>query len=284
MCAFGRNIQQTRFFMKLTVQDLENALTKYASAEAKTWFYEKRGFASGSEEDLMQMDIAMAMARRKMGSEALPDETLQHWNMADVGRVLMLLDAVKTHGKQMVQRYYSQGDEYEREAILKGLMVLDPEGELVSLAVDACRTNVLTMLSSIAMDNHYPSKFFGQHEFNQMVLKCLFLGFDVSSVAELDKCRNPSMSRMCFDYQRERMAAGRDFPVSIWLTIGILDIPESKSVFLQYLESENPRHRYYASRSIIEQAKKDDALSSLVEEVKAKVNDKDVIALLTNET
>ncbi len=266
--------------MNLTAKELEIALTKYVSPEAQVWFNEKRVFASGSEDDLMQMDIAMAMARRKMGADALPDESLRHWNMADLGRVLMLLDAVNTHGKKMVQRSYSQGDEYEREAILKGLMVLDPEGDLVELAVDACRTNVLTMLSSIAMDNLYPSTFFGQHEFNQMVLKCLFLGFDVSSVAGLEECRNPSMSRMCFDYQRERMAAGRDFPVSIWLTIGISDVPESKEVFLKYLESDDPRHRFYASRSIIEQAKIDDAIKPLVDEVKALVKDKDVLALL----
>lgn len=240
--------------MALSLQNIEEVFAVSCPAQGREWFAAQRQRVTQAGADLSPLDIALAMARRTLGTAALPSAELAHWNLAEAGRVLLLDAAQKASGLTLVPRAYAQGDEYEREAILKGLIVLDPMGEHCALAVDACRTNVLTMLSAIALDNPYPGRYFGEHEFNQMVLKCLFLGFDVSAVTDLPARLNSSMSRMCYDYLRERMAAGRDFPASIWLTIRVHDIEESQQVFTRYLDSDSERHRYYVTRAIVEQA------------------------------
>ena len=54
---------------------------------------------------------------------------------------------------------------------------------------------------------------------------------------------------MCYDYLRERVAAGRDFPPSIWLAIRAPDV-DAAEVFQRHLEHEDEAQRYYLACSI----------------------------------
>ena len=238
-------------------KEVLDAQWRDASDDAKAWLSRQLMAC----DDVDALTIALAMARRKVGTGAVREAEakpwLTQWTLADVARVKLLLtaqDAEIIDAQKLVVTAYKQGDEYEKEAILKGLCLLDPNGSLVELAVDACRTNVLTMLSAIALENPYASAFFPEHPFNQMVLKCLFLGFDISRVWQLDTRTNPSMSRMCYDYLRERVAAGRDFPASIWLAIRLQDLPGAEETFLQYVGHSDERQRFYITRSITRDA------------------------------
>ncbi len=247
---------------------LQRALDATATDSGRRWLAEKLSGLRCLGANLQALAIALAMARRKVGAAPLQgdvDGTLVHWNTADAARVLMLL-AVRENCEDsaLIEEAYRQGDEYEREAVLKGLVLLDPSGGLKAMAVDACRTNVATMMSSIALANAYPARFFSEHEFNQMVLKCLFMGFDISAVEGLGARRNPSLSRMCYDYLRERTAAGRDFPPSLWLALRIRDVAGAYDLFTRCLAAEGENHRYYATLSLCRQAADDESLTEVL--------------------
>jgi hypothetical protein len=88
-----------------------------------------------------------------------------------------------------------------------------------------------------------------------MVLKCLFLGLDITLVESLEGRLNPALSRMCYDYLRERSAAGRTIPVSIWLAIRIVDLPEAAAAFREHLHDDDPAHRANVRRAVAQQAR-----------------------------
>ncbi len=230
---------------------------------AQAWLDQQLLKINDISEDFTMLDIALAMARRKVGTDYVECEGFNHWSCADLARVLLLKRAISVAGTHLISRAYSLGDEYEKEAILKGLTVLDREGECAALAVDACRTNMVSMMQAIALQNEYPMRFFSEHAYNQMVLKCLFMEINIAAVAGITERANAALSRMCYDYSQERLAANRDFPESLWLGMRLQDIQESRAFFLRYLNSNNNQHRYNVVQSLIN-SDADDAINKVL--------------------
>lgn len=227
---------------------LGNILKQASSENAYTWFQEQCEKIKASPNELMPLQVCLAMARRKVGESVLVGLELREsdasefpvpsivgrWNSAELARVIFLLVAIsgqKDSAKELLESVYASGDEYEKEAILKGLSLLDLKGALVPMAADACRTNIETLFSSIALYNPYPASHFSEHQFNQLVLKALFLGISIENIEGLEDNANKDLSRMCFDFMRERVAAKRDFPPSIWRAINFEWTPEAKAYF-----------------------------------------------------
>ncbi len=232
-----------------TILMLKAELKKACSSSQWVWFSDKLTSIHSSDDLLQALQIALAMAKRKVGhaplcvsNELLADHSsAAHWQTDEAARVLLILSVmtspeIKEHqllAKELVTRLYQQGDEYEKEAILKGLLLLDSEGELVELAQDSCRTNIITLFTSISQKNPYPAQYFSEGIFNQMVLKSLFLDINIEAIIGLQERINEPMSSMCFDYARERIAASRRVPASIWLTINLALVPQAIKLFKQ---------------------------------------------------
>jgi hypothetical protein len=161
----------------------------------------------------------------------------QNWDASDGARILLLhhlltsglntfdpphpelkTGAVSSGNRRLLEAY-KVGDEKERCAILKGLLLLDPEAKLQATAVDAGRTNSLEVFSALAVGNPYPYLYYSEAEFNQLVLKALFLELDLKHVFGLSKRLNQPLVQMCTDFAEERRAAGRSVPESIKLVL-----------------------------------------------------------------
>lgn len=106
-------------------------------------------------------------------------------------------------------------DDLEKTSLTKGICLIDPEGKLLESVIDLCRTNSTVLLSAIALNNDYPATFFPELNFNQMVLKALFCGIDIRYINQLEKRRNPELTRMSLDYKAELLAADRKVPDSL---------------------------------------------------------------------
>ena len=87
----------------------------------------------------------------------------------------------------------------------------------MEIAIEACRTNVETVFCAIALDNVYPAEHFADANFNQMVLKAVFIGAPVAQIEGLDTRRTPELIAMAESYGSERAAAGRPVPADIEL-------------------------------------------------------------------
>ena len=79
--------------------------------------------------------------------------------------------------------------------------VLPDPSQYLSIAVEACRSNVKTVFEAIACHNTYPSHYFPDLNFNQMILKALFIGSSLKSIVGLQSRLNPELhpngDRLC---------------------------------------------------------------------------------------
>jgi hypothetical protein len=112
---------------------------------------------------------------------------------------------------------YTRGDNAEREALLRTLSLLPEPDRFLSTAVEACRTNVQTVFEAIACENPYPVRHFPELNFNQMVIKAIFIGVPLRRIVGLPTRMTPALARMAQDYVQERTAAGRPVPDDIQL-------------------------------------------------------------------
>lgn len=198
------------------------------SAAAARWMPE----LGGPDLDLPAFSRAFASASRRLGKGALSPsaheaERLQRagftWPIARVGldeaaRMALLVQAVERVGDadvSLVEEVYRQGDNRERQSVLRALPLLPRPDRFLSLAVESCRTSVQPIFEAIACENPYPAAHFPELSFNQMVLKALFTEVPLDRILALQSRVTPELRRMARDYASERAAAGRTVPEDI---------------------------------------------------------------------
>jgi hypothetical protein len=148
------------------------------------------------------------------------------WPIAQVGideaaRMAVLIEEADHAGEtdlvSLVEDLYRRGENRERQSVLRSLPLLPRPDLFVALAVDACRTSVQPIFEAIACENPYPAAFFPELNFNQMILKALFIEVALERVVGLRKRITPELRRMAQDHASERAAAGRSIPKDIAL-------------------------------------------------------------------
>jgi hypothetical protein len=140
--------------------------------------------------------------------------------MEDVLRAALLLERAEAAPSTFVQdaiACYEAGDAREQQSWVRAVWVLPQAEAFLPLVIDACRTSILPLFESIACENPYPARFFPELNFNQLVLKSLFNGVQLSRIIGLDGRRNAELARMAADYAQERRAASRSVPADIQL-------------------------------------------------------------------
>ncbi|UCC57124.1 MAG: EboA domain-containing protein [Gammaproteobacteria bacterium] len=185
-----------------------------------------------------------------------------HWSSIEVAQILIVLAALLTHAgssgmtsSSIIEIACRYGDDRERAAIIKALYWLDRAGEMTLFAVDIGRTNSVQLFSAIALHNPYLAQHYSESQFNQLVFKSLFMGLNIEHVTGLRERKNSELMRMCDDYIRERRAARRPIPPSLWLTMDCDAMSgEILGLFLAAMASEDPDQRYFTARSLTWQA------------------------------
>ena len=182
--------------------------------------------------DRNHFGTAYAGARRRLGSavmdlEAAEEAALENAGLLglsgraldEVHRIALLIRVCESLPTEehapFIGEVYLRGDNYERQALLRSLVFLPGPERFIETAVEACRTNVQLIFEAIACDNTYPQSYFPEPNFNQMVLKTLFIGSPLARVLGLEERNNSELVRMAQDYAAERRAAERTVPEDI---------------------------------------------------------------------
>lgn len=213
--------------------------------------------------DLLNLSAA---SRRKLGVDLIGSDLnplqlasglfARNWTVADGGRVLLVLRSVLTDAKQartIIQTYFQQGDESEIAAITRILILFANAETLKPYALEVGRTNSKPLFAALAQNNPYPAKYYSDHEFNQLVLKALFLGIGIDPVMGLLQRANPELSQMCEDYIKERVAANRTIPSDIWLALEPCASAEGETLMISHLSNVSPQDRYYVVKALLQQ-------------------------------
>ncbi len=166
---------------------------------------------------LQAEDIRALTAAGVIGAES--------WQIDNVARTALLLRALSAlpaagHA-EFVRQVYLRGDYREQAAVLHSLSFLPQPEQYLELAIDACRTNVLDVFEAIACENAYPAAYFPTANFNQVVLKAIFMAVLVGRIADLASRVTPELKRMVMDFASERRAAGRTVPDDVDLIVNL---------------------------------------------------------------
>lgn len=205
--------------------------------------------ATSSDPINQLLDLSVVVKRQITSAINSTEATLRYCDNSEIIRLLLLLSLFEQHpelhNKATLKQYYQAGDSSEKAALLKGLSLLDPQGEAVNLAVNAARCNSVDEFSALALFNDYPAEHFAELNFNQLVLKTLFIGLDISQISKLSSRLNAKLSNMCMSYAIEQALAERIPPASLWLAVNVEQLSdENQQEYAHYV-----KHFYHADTS-----------------------------------
>ena len=224
---------------------LEKAL---AACEAPVHLNTLLGYYAGASRRIGKQALDLTEAESSKVKALHPDVVLDNWGADEAARAVLMLSLATLPPEEFVElvhQCYEKGDSREQESWLRGLVLLPGAERFLDAAVDACRTNIVPLFEAIACENPYPRDYFPELNFNQLVMKALFLGPELSRVMGLEQRTNGELSRMTNDYVSEREAAGRAVPADIWLALVAHASPEATERAYRYLNHEQPEHRYW---------------------------------------
>jgi hypothetical protein len=266
-------------------------LRRQLPSPAFAWLEQTIGELREADSD-RALYLALGSAARRLGKEGLTlqpadiaeAETArhgwrpQHWNIDTSAWVLLLLA-----GAARPERFGARLDMVcktaeigELVAYYRGLPLYpDPPG-LVTLAAEGVRTNIAAVFSAVAHHNPYPAEFFNDAQWNQMVLKALFIGAPLYPIEGLDARANPELARMLIDYARERTAAHRTVSPELWRCAGRFLDEATLGDVVPRLESEDIWERRAAALALDDSPHPDAAIlletaPALLAELKAGV-------------
>jgi hypothetical protein len=239
---------------------LMDILREVCPSERFAWLERAEQDIRGAADTAEELATLSAIARRKMSDVPLPQNLaplltpageveLARWTAADAARTVLILAAAGVApdgGRSAIEFLFRHGDETERAVVVRGLALYDDGTALKQLILEAGRANSLQLISAASLGNPYPAAHYSDREFNQMVLKNLFVGLSIDGVTGLEARANPELSRMCEDYYDERTAAGREVPADIWLAMGPYAGARAEGLITEHLSHDSPEHRCYA--------------------------------------
>jgi len=244
--------------------NLERVIKKNSSESACDWIDQAVNLLGSSEDNSHELLRLLSATRRQVCAQRIVSDpiinvdkateaNLSRWDASQATRILLLLTALRSIpdiSSSIIDEAYRFGDESEKTAIIKGLFLFPDAGSLKHLALSAGRTNSMVLFSALALDNPYPSRYYTDHEFNQLILKALFNTLDIENVVGLNARANADLSRMCKDYVQERIDAGRPVPTNIWLALTPFADAAGSKYLLSYLDDGDRAHRYFGLLSL----------------------------------
>ena len=181
--------------------------------------------------------LAFGLAPRKVGKaelgltaeelaaadEVRPGWNPRGWSVDQVTRTLFLLSLPPLEPAPLtalLDQLFSAGEVGELVALYQSLPLLPHPTAHVLRAAEGVRTNIKAVFCAIAHQNPYPAEQFSPDQWNQMVLKCQFIGVAMSPILGLDQRANPALAAMVTDFIHERWAAKRTVAADMWRCVG----------------------------------------------------------------
>lgn len=201
----------------ISVQSLESVLRR--TPDSEVWMEQ-----SGTRLNALTpvtLRVLYARVARQLGAEVGQTEDVPHWSLVDWARAWLLVRALEylpqSEWESTVEQLFEGGELGEQVSLLRALGALPQPVRFVELAVSACRTNATAVFEAVACRNAYPALYFPQLNFNQMVMKAVFMDLPLAGIVGLERRKNPELERMARDFAAERRAAGRPVPSDLSL-------------------------------------------------------------------
>ena len=214
---------------------IEGWLSSRLDATQSTWVTERK--AAVQSGDKKALFLAFGLTPRKVGKADLalsaddltaansvrPGWKPQGWTVDQIVRTLFVLvypSQDTTAYVDTLNQLFDAGEVGELVALYQALPLLPNPASHVLRAAEGIRTNIKAVFCAVAHQNPFPAEQFSEDQWNQMVLKCQFIGVPMSPIEGLDQRANGPLSRMVSDFIHERWAAHRTVAPEMWRCIG----------------------------------------------------------------
>lgn len=210
---------------------LRGWLSRRLAPEAWQWLDAEMGRLRANGEE-RRLAICLGLAGRKVGRNEVglaaddiaaaeqlrPGWQPQWWSTDEAARVSLLLSSYRGDDQafaERVDRACATAEVTELVGMLKGFAVFPAPTLLLGRAREGVRSAIQPVFEAIACRNPYPLDYFDEPAWNQMVVKCVFMGASIEGISGLGQHRNPELIQMLADLVAERRAAGRPMPQSV---------------------------------------------------------------------
>ncbi len=168
-------------------------------------------------------DLALPRAELLKAQDARAGWDPSGWSVDHAARSLLVLSLPadqRTTYLETLDTLFSAGEVGELVALYQSLPLLPHQEAHVPRAAEGLRTNIKPVFAAIAHRNPYPAERFDESQWNQMILKSLFIDLPLAPIIGLDERVNEPLMRMLCDYAHERWAAGRAVSPELWRCVG----------------------------------------------------------------
>jgi hypothetical protein len=144
------------------------------------------------------------------------EEARPHWTFVDHARLWLLLRGLPLLSlaaqPSFVLRLLEAGEKGEQVSLLRVLAALPEPARFLETGLQACRMNARDVFEAIVCENAFLTAHFPALNFNQAVMKSIFMEVPIQRIERLSDRITPELARMAADYASERRAAGRAVP------------------------------------------------------------------------
>lgn len=166
---------------------------------------------------LSKNDLNLTAKELSAAAQCVAGWAPHDWSVDQAARSYLLLSLPGDLQAQqhIIKTLFSYAELRESIALLQTLPLLPNADSYYDHAKEATRSSSDSVFNALALNNSYPSRFFSEHDWNQMVLKAFFLESDTALIYGYKQRFNSSLSLMFSDFINERCAAGRPVPARI---------------------------------------------------------------------
>ena len=178
--------------------------------------------------------LNLSLGQKQAASALIPGFDPSHWDLLQTARTSLLLHfpQEKTSWFKAINQLFETADMHEHQALFAALPLLPFQEDLIPRAIDGLRTNISSVFDSIALNNPFPAQYFPEANWNQMVLKAVFMQRPLFRIDRFEDRRNLSLATIASDFAHERWAAGRPVMAEIWRLV----VPFFDQNFLQDIQ------------------------------------------------
>jgi hypothetical protein len=117
-------------------------------------------------------------------------------------------------------------------------------------AGEGIRSSMTSVFVAVAHRNPFPAEQLEETAWNQMIVKCLFVGVPLHPVVGINRRSNPKLMKMLVDYAHERWAAKRSVNPELWRCVGPHADARAIADLQKVLETGTDRERRAAALAL----------------------------------
>jgi hypothetical protein len=178
------------------------------------------------------LGIAIGLAPRRLGKAALSLDAGDlacatelrsgldpaGWSVDQLARIALMVASYRDDLSfaESLDRFCTTAEVNELIALYRGLPLYPAAMLIEPRAREAVRSGMKPVFEAVAHGNPYPGEAFAEPDWNQMVVKAIFIEASLWPIQGLDRRGNPDLARMLVALAQERRAAGRPISPEIW--------------------------------------------------------------------